>query len=55
VLATGRPIGRVFHVNNVYRFSAGDQAKRGEADLQDEDLEALKAKILARYRPDGGA
>ena len=23
VLASGRPVGRVFHVNNVYRFSAG--------------------------------
>ena len=55
VLATGRPIGRIFHVNNIYRFSPGDEAQRGEADLQDEDdLETLKDKILARYRPDGG-
>jgi len=55
VLATGRPIGRIFHVNNIYRFSPGDEAPRGEADLQDEDdLETLKDKILARYRPDGG-
>jgi len=54
VLATGRPIGRVFHVNNVYRFSPGEEAQRSDADLQDEDLEALKGKILATYRPDGG-
>ena len=55
VLATGRPIGRIFHVNNIYRFSPGDEAQRGEADLQDEDdLETLKDKILATYRPDGG-
>ena len=55
VLATGRPIGRIFHVNNIYRFSPGDEAQRDEADLQDEDdLETLKDKILARYRPDGG-
>ena len=54
VLATGRPLGRVFHVNNVYRFSAGEEAQRGEAELEDEDLETLKDKILAAYRPDGG-
>ena len=54
VLATGRPIGRIFHVDNIYRFSPGDEAQRGEADLPDEDdLETLKDKILARYRPDG--
>jgi hypothetical protein len=54
VLATGRPIGRIFHVNNVYRFSPGEEAERGDADLQDDDLETLKDKILAAYRPDGG-
>ena len=55
VLATGRPIGRIFHVDNIYRFSPDDEAQRGEADLQvEDDLETLKAKILARYRPDGG-
>ena len=54
MLASGRPIGRVFHVNNIYRFSAGDEAQRGDAELEDEDLETLKDKILATYRPDGG-
>ena len=55
VLAGGLPIGRIFHVNNVYRFSPGDEAQRDEADLPDEDdLETLKDKILVRYRPDGG-
>jgi hypothetical protein len=55
VLATGRPIGRIFHVNNIYRFSPGDEGQRGEADLPDEDdLETLKDKILAMYSPDGG-
>ena len=37
-LTWGRPIGRVFHINNVYRFSAGDEPQRGEAELQDEGL-----------------
>ena len=32
VLARGRPIGRIFHVNNIYRFSPGDEAQRGESD-----------------------
>jgi hypothetical protein len=54
VLATGRPIGRIFHVNNVYRFSAGEEAQRSDADLQDENLETLKDTILATYRSDGG-
>jgi hypothetical protein len=55
VLASGRPIGRIFHVNNVYRFSPDNAAQRSEADLQDEDdLETLKDRILATYRPDGG-
>jgi hypothetical protein len=54
VLASGRPVGRVFHVNNIYRFSAGDEAQRSDAELEDEDLETLKDKILATYRPDGG-
>jgi hypothetical protein len=53
VLARGHPIGRIFHVNNIYRFSPGDEAQRGEADLQDEDLGTLKDKIHAKYRPDG--
>ncbi len=56
VLAGGLPIGRIFHVNNVYRFSSGDEAQRGEADLQDEDdLEELKDKILAKYSAGGRA
>ncbi|HTG10019.1 MAG TPA: hypothetical protein VK746_04430 [Candidatus Eisenbacteria bacterium] len=56
VLARGRPIGRIFHVNNIYRFSPGDEAQRGEADLQDEDdLEELKDKILAKYSAGGRA
>lgn len=50
VLANGRAIGRVFHVNNVYRFSAGEEAQRGEADLLDEDLERLTDKIRDRYQ-----
>ena len=52
VLANGRPIGRVFHINNVYRFAPGDEPQRGDAELQDEDFERLKDKILARYRSD---
>jgi hypothetical protein len=55
VLATGRPIGRVFHVNNVYRFSPGDDPQRGDADLEDDDLEPLKEKILAKYSAGGRA
>jgi hypothetical protein len=54
VLASGRPVGRVFHVNNVYRFSTDEEGQRGEAELEDDDLETLKDKILATYRPDDG-
>ena len=37
-------------------FSPGDEAQRGEADLQDEDdLEELKDKILAKYSAGGRA
>jgi hypothetical protein len=54
VLASGHLVGRIFHVNNIYRFSAGDEAQRGDAELEDEDLETLKGRILATYRPDDG-
>jgi hypothetical protein len=53
VLASGRPIGRVFHVKNIYRFSPGDEAPRGEADLQDEELERLEDKIRTTYQAGG--
>jgi hypothetical protein len=56
VLASGRPIGRIFHVSNIYQFPPGDEAQRGESDLQDEDgLESLKDKILAKYSAGGRA
>jgi hypothetical protein len=45
-------LGRVFHINNVYRFAPGDEPQRSDAELQDEDFERLKDKILARYRSD---
>ena len=51
VLASGRPVGRVFHVNNVYRFSTDEESQRGEAELEDEDLERLEDKIREKYRP----
>jgi hypothetical protein len=51
VLASGRPVGRVFHVNNVYRFSTGEEGQRGEAELEDEDLARLEDKIREKYRP----
>jgi len=51
VLASGRPVGRVFHVNNVYRFSPGEEGQRGEAELEDEDLDQLEDKIREKYRP----
>jgi hypothetical protein len=51
VLASGRPVGRVFHVNNVYRFSTGEEGQRGEAELEDEDLDQLEDKIREKYRP----
>ena len=53
VLATGHPIGRIFHVNNVYRFSAGAEAQRGEAELEDDDFERLKDKIGEKYQAGG--
>jgi hypothetical protein len=51
VLASGRPVGRVFHVNNVYRFSTGEEGRRGEAELEDDDLDRLEEKIREKYRP----
>ena len=51
VLASGRPVGRVFHVNNVYRFSTDEEGQRGEAELEDEDLDRLEDKIREKYRP----
>jgi hypothetical protein len=51
VLATGRPIGRIFHINNVYRFSTDEEGQRGEAELEDEDLDRLEDKIREKYRP----
>jgi hypothetical protein len=48
-----RPIGRVFHVNNIYRFSPGDEAPRGEAELRDEDLDRLEDKIRTKYQAGG--
>jgi hypothetical protein len=51
VLASGRPVGRVFHVNNVYRFSTGEEGQRGEAELEDDDLDRLEDKIREKYRP----
>jgi hypothetical protein len=50
VLASGRPVGRVFHVNNVYRFSTDEEGQRGEAELEDEDLDRLEDKIREKYR-----
>jgi hypothetical protein len=50
VLAGGHPVGRVFHVNNVYRFSTGEDGQRGEAELEDEDLDRLEDKIREKYR-----
>jgi hypothetical protein len=50
VLASGRPVGRVFHVNNVYRFSTNEEGQRGEAELEDEDLDRLEDKIREKYR-----
>ena len=49
VLASGRPIGRVFHVNKVYWFSTGEEGQRGEAELEDEDLDRLEDKIREKY------
>ena len=56
VLAGGHPIGRIFHVNNIYRFSPGDDAQRGESNLQDEDeLATLQDKVVAKYSAGGRA
>ena len=51
VLAGRHPIGRIFPVNNVYRFSPGDEPSRGDEDMQDEDLERLAVRIRTRYQP----
>jgi hypothetical protein len=53
VLVGGRPIGRVFHINNIYRFAAGDEPQRGEAELQDEDFARLQEMIRDKYQGGG--
>jgi hypothetical protein len=53
VLAGRHPIGRIFPVNNIYRFSPGDEPSRVDADMQDEDLERLEVRIRTKYQADG--
>jgi hypothetical protein len=50
VLQDGHPLGRIFHTTGGYRFYPGDELTLGAVDLEDEDLERLKDKILAKYR-----
>lgn len=49
VRASGRPIGRIFHTAGVHQFFTGDEPKLHGPELQDEDLDRLKDKILSRY------
>ena len=56
VLASGRPLGRIFHINNTYRFWLGAEPQRGDAAaLQDEDFERIKERIVAKYSAGGRA
>jgi hypothetical protein len=50
VLQDGHPLGRIFHTTGGYRFYPGDELTLGAVDLEDEDLERLKDKILAKCR-----
>jgi len=51
VLRDGIPLGRILPVpaTGVYRYYEGDEEKLGGPDLQDKDLERLKAAILSKY------
>jgi hypothetical protein len=50
VLQDGHLLGRIFQTTGGYRFYPGDELTLGAVDLEDEDLERLKDKILAKYR-----
>jgi hypothetical protein len=44
-------LGKIFRTAGVYRFyEGGEGQKLGGADLQDENLERLKAAIVLKYR-----
>ena len=49
VLRDGRPFGKIIDANGLYRFYAGGHEKEGVAELQEAELEPLKAKIRSRY------
>ncbi len=50
VLRDGRPLGKILDAAGLYRFYEGDHEKLGgSAELQDADLERLKAAIQSRY------
>lgn len=49
VLRSGQQFGKIFNFADVHRFYKGDHQKLGGADLQDPDLEQLKAAIKSKY------
>jgi hypothetical protein len=49
VLQDGRPLGRIFHSADAYRFYPGDEPTLGAVALQSQDLERLKDTIRERY------
>ena len=53
VLRDGQPFGKILDAMGSYRFYEGDREKLGGAQLQDADLERLKAAIQSRYEGRG--
>ena len=51
VLRDGMPLGKILFVQatDLYRFYEGNEEKLGGPDVQDKDLERLKAAILSKY------
>ena len=51
VLRDGQPFGKIIDAAGLYRFYEADHEKLGgRAELQEVDLETLKAKIQLRYQ-----
>jgi hypothetical protein len=54
VLRDGQPFGKILDATGLYRFYEADHEKLGgRAELQDADLERLKAAIQSRYEGRG--
>lgn len=54
VLQSGLPFGKIFGSAGAYLFYEGESEKLGGPDVQNADLELLKALIVLTYRVQEG-